>query len=544
MKRWSSDFPGASDAPRYPAREKRERLLADEIYLPPAPYDSHAGTARVLLVYPNTYHVGMSNLGFLYLYRLLNERPDIACERAFYEEGLSRQSLETGSDTGKFDAILFTLPFEMDALNIVRFLSENGIPPICADRRNNGRWPFVGIGGAGPSLNPRFLMPFADVVFAGDVEPVMDSLTSSLAKLRSESRENLLREMESIPGVVTAARIASSKGRIRRPEISAPRGCFNTVATPHTEFARSLLVEIERGCPFKCRFCTVGYERKKIVEMPPEKIAELVHQAETHNLRFGMVGSALLSSKIWKTRREIWDESSVDFTFASLRADKLHAGSLKSLAKFQRSLTLAPEVGTMRMMNLINKRMDLVKARERLAQARAEGIQQVKLYFIYGFPFELDSDVQGIIDFCEDAVKTGLRVKVSLNPFIPKPQTPLQWFPMQPLKILKSKFSFLRNRLRALGVREVSGYSPREAVQQATLIFSDESAAGDILSMAGLKSSHGPIADAAAAQSGAFIPKSFDQVFPWDILETSVSKQEMWREVQEIKAGVEIRADR
>lgn len=535
MKSWTTDFP---ESPRRESKgrshDKRESLLADEIYIPPAPYDPHAGSVRILLVYPNTYHVGMSNLGFLYLYRLLNEHPGIVCERAFYEEGLFDRSFESGSDVGKFDAILFTIPFEMDALNLLGFLSRNGIPPMEKDRRGRSS-PLIGIGGAGPSLNPRFVLPFADFVFAGDVEPVMEPLAAALVDLRTRPREDILGGLESVPGIVTERRLRSA-GPIRRPEITSPRGCFNTVATPHTEFGRSLLVEIERGCPFKCRFCTVGYERKKLIEMPTEKISELVRQAEAYNLRFGMVGSALLSSKIWKTERQIWDESSVDFTFASLRADKLHSGTLKSLAKFQRSLTLAPEVGTMRMMKLINKRMDLDAARERLALARAEGIRQVKLYFIYGFPFELESDVQGIIDFCADAVKTGLRVKTSLNPFIPKPQTPLQWFPMMPLKTLKARFRFLRNGLRAIGVREVSGYSPREAVQQAFLIFSDESDAAAVLSMAGLPGSREKIPD--PEFSRAFVPKSFDQPFPWDILQTSVTRQEMWAEAEAIHSVV------
>ncbi|MBI4178011.1 radical SAM protein [bacterium] len=542
MKCWATDFSkvGRRAADGWPVREKRSRLLAGEIYIPPAPYDPHAGSVRALLVYPNTYHVGMSNLGFLYLYRLLNERPEIACERAFYEEGLKTQSFETGSGILSFDVILFTLPFEMDALQILRFLKETGIPPLASDRTDK-TWPLVVIGGAAPSLNPRFLLPFADAVFAGDVEPVFDQLVSVFADIRREPRRAVVERLEEIPGVATAARVAAG-APIPKPEISTPRGCFNTVATPHTEFARSLLVEIERGCPFRCRFCTVGFERRRLTEMPPAEVEKLVRSAEEHGLRFGMIGSALLSSKLWKTERQVFEESSVDFTFASLRADKLHAGNLRSLSKFQKSLTLAPEVGTMRMMRLINKRMDLAAAREKLAQAKAGGIRKVKLYFIYGFPFETEPDIRGIVDFCADAVKLGLKVRASLNPFIPKPQTPLQWFPMEPLAVLKSKFRYLRNALRAAKVHDVSGYSPREAVQQAFLIHAWESAAPAILAMAygkGSVSGYRGIGVSGNTKGHRYagtpiLRYSPAEALPWDILQTAVSKSSLEAEAREI----------
>ncbi len=181
----------------------------------------------------------------------------------------------------------------------------------------------------------------------------------------------------------------------------------------------------------------------------------------------------------------------------------------------------------------IPRGLNLDTAIERLIEARREGIERVKLYFIYGFPFERPEDVQGIVDFCAAPVAAGLRVRVSLNPFIPKPLTPLQWFPMLPLKDLKSKFTFLRDRLRSIGVRDVSGYSPREAVAQAQLIFSDESDAAVILDLAAGR----PSADASPG-TDPFAPKSKDQPFPWDILKTSVTREEMWREAEEILRSV------
>ncbi|MBE0586194.1 MAG: radical SAM protein, partial [Desulfofustis sp.] len=422
---------------------------------------------RVALVYPNTYHQGMSNLGFLTVYHLLNRRDDCLCERFFlpdketlpgYENsGASLLSLESAHQLTDFDLIALSVSFENDYLNLVKIFKLADIPLFSVER--NGSYPLVLLGGVCAFINPEPLAEIVDLVAVGEAEPILSGLMNVLLcdPVPSEHTFKLLAELPGIyvPKLYQACYAEngqfshfkyqnSAPEHIRRQYLAdlddSPSRSF--IQADDTEFGNLALVEVSRGCSRGCRFCAAGY-----VYLPPRErsLENLIPQVESglcQRNRIGLVAAAVSDySGIEELQQEILARNG-QLSMSSLRLDALTAEEVKILHDAgHKSVAIAPEAGSQKIRDFINKGIieeQILSAVQLLADG---GIKNLKLYFMIGFPGEQLGDIEAIIALTErisNIWRAAGRQRghlgdltLSVNPFIPKPFTPFQWAGME-----------------------------------------------------------------------------------------------------------------
>jgi radical SAM superfamily enzyme YgiQ (UPF0313 family) len=443
------------------------------------------GRLPVALVYPNTYHIGMSSLGYHTLYRLLNAQSDVVCERVFWERDLRREplSLESRRPLSDFAAIAVSLSFEMDYPHIVDLLAAAGVPMWASER--DEEWPLVIAGGPAVSANPLPLADVLDAVAIGEGEPLLDALVDTLWETVGRPRVAAWEALARIPGlyVPTLHPDALPVERQWLHDLDAYPTC-SVIHTPDTEFGDMHLIEISRGCVRGCRFCLAGYLCRPKRERSVESILEQAREGLQSVSRVGLVGAAVSDygeiDKLVTRLRHLDAKLSV----SSLRVDPLSDALLQALAESgARTLTLAPEAGSERLRQLIHKGVtehDLIDAAQRASQ---HGFRQLKLYFLLGLPTEQEEDVEAIGALCEAAAAhfTG-RVTANVTPFVPKAHTPFQWAAMAPHATVAARLHILERRLRRQGIA-VRSDSPRWAEIQGLLARGDRRLASVLVTL-------------------------------------------------------------
>jgi radical SAM family uncharacterized protein len=551
--------------------EKADALLAAE-----------RGTIRkargaqveIALVYPNTYHVGMSNLGVHQIYSLLNRREDAACERAFlpdeediedyYKTGTKLFTLESKRPVKEFDILAFSVSFEQDYLNILEILRLSGIPLHKEERTDED--PLVLLGGICSFFNPEPLADFFDVVIAGEGEEVVGEFVDAYRENREKGRHELLKAVSRILGVYVPEFydvIYHEDGTIKerkRIEPSAPDrivkrtvGDFNAspaatvVLTPNTEFSDMYLSEITRGCGRHCRFCMAGY-----IYLPPRnlgigKAKEQAAQADDLCGKIGLVGAALSD---YPGISELCATIHGKVSVSSLRADSVSEALIDRLAQSgHKTIAIAPEAGSERLRRVINKGVteeDVLRAADMIF---GRGIPNLKLYFILGLPTETQEDVDAIITLAEKAHEVQLkharpagrigRITLSVNSFVPKPFTPFQWEPMEPVDSLNKKLRSLEKAVRKIGNMNIIHDLPKWEYGQALLSRGDRRL-GRLI-----RAAHERDGDwkAAARELGIdtdfYVTRRRDvaEVLPWDFIDIGVRKDYLKNEFERALEG-------
>ena len=491
------------------------------------------GRLPIALVYPNTYHVGMSSLGFQTLYRQLNARPDVVCERVFWNPTprgapLSYESRRPLSD---FNTLAVSISFEMDYPHLVDLLRGAGIPLWTAER--DASWPLVLAGGPAVSANPLPVADFLDAVAIGEGEPLLDPLVDALWDAAGDPREDAWQALAEIPGLYVPALHQGQP--IHKQWLTDLDAAPTTtvIHTPDTEFADMHLIEISRGCVRGCRFCLAGYlcrpKRERSVETIVEQAREGLKQVE----RIGLVGAAVSDysaiDELVARLRELGARLSV----SSLRVDPLSEPLLAALAESgAQTLTLAPEAGSERLRRLIHKGVtedDLLHAALR---ADHHGFRRLKLYFILGLPSEEDEDVTAIAELCEAAAaRFSGRVTANVTPFVPKAHTPFQWTAMTPGRLVAARLRTLEKRLRQTGIA-VRSESPRWTEIQGLLARGDRRLARVLAGLQGASLNDWKRAMAeceieAQPYLGARAP---DAPLPWAFIQTGTTNTHLLRQ--------------
>jgi radical SAM superfamily enzyme YgiQ (UPF0313 family) len=543
-------------------RERAQQLLSQEVGYVRKP---HGGKLRVALLFPNTYFVGMSNLGFQTVYRLFNAEADIVCERAFLppKSELAEQvaagapllTLESQTPVGEFDIIAFSVSFEWDYTNVLTMLRLAKVPARAEARTHHD--PLVIIGGAITFVNPEPLALFADAIAAGEGEVLIPSLLRAFQG--ASDREDLLRRLATergfyipsfydveyaddgtisrfVPKPGTDAPLTIKKAALKTTDAVDPP--VTSIFTPQTEFGSRFLVEVVRGCANLCRFCWAGYNYLPVRAFPADRILQLAEEARAYSSKAGLVSIALCDHPEIERILTRLGEMGYSISPASLRLDDLTPTIMRLLRQSgERTVTIAPEVGSDRLRRVINKTITNEEILNSAELIFSSGMENLKLYFMIGLPTETDEDLVAIRDLTLQLRDIMLkhargrgqigRIVGSVNPLVPKPGTAYQWIPMEDDTVIEHRIRKLRTLMAGIDNVYFNIKSERHSFYQALMSLGDRRVAPAIEAA----ERNGGNWRAAVAEAGVdadffvFRDRSNDAVLPWDIIDGGMKKE-------------------
>ncbi len=536
-------------------RGRHRALLQAETHLNP---HGRVGQLSVCLVSPSRYQTGMSSLGFQTAYSLLAGSAGIRCERGFLPDrdeleeyrrsGTPLLSLESSTPLADFDVVAFSTSFEPDYLNIPLILKLARIPLYSSTRSHSD--PLIIAGGAAFFINPEPVADLIDAICIGEGEDVIPAMVATLLSPVDNGRSGLLQALSAIPGVYIPALYqphyheGALTGYDVGPDAPLPvvrepvclerhEPSASQILTENTEFGDMFLVEVSRGCPRGCLFCSSGFIYGAFRQQPFDNIVALIDQGLAHRSKVGLVGAAVSDyAEIGRLCRYIVDKGA-RVSVSSLRIDRIDPGMLESLiASGHKTISLAPEGGSQRMRDLIRKNLTEAQILDACEMLIARDILNLKLYFIIGLPGETDADLDEMVRLVETirgrVVERGRankrlgEITVSVNPFIPKPFTPFQWCGMEPLPSLERKVKLLESRLRRLPNVKLKVESLRESYFQALLSRGDRRLSALLVEMAGganLKKA----AKTCGIDTDRYVRRTIpgDELLPWSIIGTA-----------------------
>ncbi len=563
-------------------KKKAQALVAGE---EGAARKDWGGRVSVALVYPNTYAVGMSNLGFQTIYEHLNALPDAVCERVFFPDpedseeyartGTEPFSLESLRPLRDFDVVGFSVTYEGDYINVLRLLRMAGIPVRAAERGPGD--PLVLMGGVCAFSNPEPVSPFMDAIAVGEGEELVAEIVEVYRSCRAEGQEDLrervIDRLKPLRGIYVPAaydvRYAADGtiGMVTPREALVPTlvvkrrlgdvNRFETrsvLKTPKAEYGHMALLEVGKGCGRGCRFCLEGQVYRPVRHRSLESLRESVAQIAKESKRVGLVGACVSDYPWIGDLMKMLEEYGVEVSISSLRADSLTEDLVAALHRGgHRTLTMAPEAGTERLRRVIRK----VITDEQLYAAcdllRKYGIPNLKCYFMIGQPTETMEDVEAIPDLARRMLER-LRVPgpdghpfgkltLSVSSFVPKPWTPFQWAPFDEPRDLEAKLEAIKSGARRLQVRVVHE-NPREAGLQALLARGDRRVA-DFLEIAARLDGDWRQALREWGKDPSFYTRrerTPDEIMPWDHFDVGVKKAGLLREWQRAGLGEAVTA--
>ena len=520
----------------------------------------HAGQ-KVAIVYPNTYFVGMSNLGLHIIYEEINLCPASVCERIFLPEKKELDaydktktplmSVETQRPMHQFDVVAFDVTFEMDYFHIPLMLRHGRVPIMGKDRTEFD--PIVIAGGPCATFNPEPFADFIDAFIIGEGEGIVSRVLDIIrdGKMEGLDRHAILRQLANVSGVYVPSLyvpIYSDDGEFKGYHIAegAPKtikrhfemltsGGETVVATNYTEFGAMYIIEVARGCGRHCRFCMAGYCFRVPRVRPLEILKEGVDRAEKLGKKVGLMGAAISDYPEVDELVTYIRSKDMRYSCASLRADSLTQAVVDGLADSgQKTITIAPETGSERLRRVINKGISEEHLQNAATLSAKSGIQHMRLYIMIGLPTETDEDIEAIVGLAERTqahmAEVGCkgRLTLSINPFIPKPFTPFQWMAMDNQKTVEKKLQYIKKALQKNRRIEVLVESPKEAYIQGVLARGDRRLGAVLAACAADRGSKSFKAEMKAAgldmDEMNYRERSFDEFLPWSHLDMGMDE--------------------
>jgi len=531
----------------------------------------------VALIFPNSYALGMSNLGFQLVYHLLNRNDSIVAERFFLPEaGKTPLSVESNRPLADFPFIFISISFEQDYLNLIMFLESAGVLSPTSQRErsslnigavsDNGQ-PLVVAGGVAAFMNPEPLAPFIDLFVIGEAEPLMPPIMEKLAEGVGRNRMELLAELATgfpgyyVPAFYTAHYADGDRflsigpapeypfapARIKKVTLDSPGefAAHSEILTPEAEFSDLFMTELGRGCSRGCRFCAAGFIYRPPRLWEAQSIINAIDRRPEGCTRIGLLGMEMARPADISLLAEYLADKSCSLSFSSLRADIISAALTDLLGRSNlKSAAIAPDGGSERLRQVINKGItadDVLAAAEALA---SQNIKNLKLYYMIGLPTETEADIDEMValtlqvkdKLLEIGRKKGriCQLTLSINCFIPKPWTPFQFHPMDGITNLKNKLKFLRKKLGNEPNIRIKAENPEKSFFQAVLARGDRRIGPALLQMVRYNYKWRFAFKQANINPADFTtrPREKEEPFPWEILDHDIKRGYLWSEYQ------------
>ena len=436
--------------------------IAEEQYLY-TPSHKEPDSVKLWFSFPANYNIGMSALGYLSLFKIFDTNPKANPEKIFTDTEKTSHNIQDVSLFG------FSFSFEFDFINIFKLLEKYRIPLYAKDRDEN--YPLIFTGGPAVSANPEPFAEFFDFIMIGDGEN-SNEIIELLYNNKHLSKAETLQKLSELEGIYMPSlydfeynedfsiKSISSDKKVKKITKKDLTCMFSPIVTENTMFSNNCLIEIARGCPQKCAFCLASYANLPFRYPEYEQIIEAIDQGIATAGKIGLLGALVSAHPRFDDITEYLlnklDNEKFDISISSLRADRINPKIIQMLVKAgQRTSTIAIEAGSQRLRDFINKKLSTEQIFESIRVARDNGLSGLKIYSMIGLPTETMEDIEELCELMKTLQKEfrGFSLTLSSSSFVPKANTPFQWYGREDLKTLEEKNDYLKKHLHMSGLK-------------------------------------------------------------------------------------------